>query len=40
MKLTNYLCPGPRLRISGAIPLLPKWVFMAWYLVKEEMHLH
>jgi len=30
MKLTIHLCPVPRLRISGAILLLPIHAFMAW----------
>jgi hypothetical protein len=29
-KLTTYLHLVPRLRLSGAIPLLPLYVFMAW----------
>jgi len=29
-KLTNYLCLVPRLRMSGGVPLLPLFAFMAW----------
>jgi hypothetical protein len=30
MKLTNYSLPAFRLRMSGAIPLLPPNAFMVW----------
>jgi hypothetical protein len=26
----------PRLRVGGAIPSLPQYIFMAWYLVKHR----
>ena len=30
MMLTTHLCLGPRLRLSGATPLLPVYAFMTW----------
>jgi len=28
------------LRMCGAIPALPQYVFMAWYLIKQWLCLH
>jgi hypothetical protein len=36
VKLTAHLHLVPRLRMYGAIPLLPQYVFMVWYLVKHR----
>jgi hypothetical protein len=36
--ITGYLCRTPRLRISGAIPLLPLHVKMVWILKKLPLH--
>jgi len=36
MKLTAHLLLVPTSRIRGAIPPLPQYVFMAWYLVKHR----
>jgi len=33
VKLTTHLLIVPRLRMRGAIPPLPQYVFMAWCLV-------
>ena len=30
MNLTAYLPPAPRLKMSGAVPLLPPYAFMVW----------
>jgi hypothetical protein len=35
VKLTTDLHLVPRSRMRGAIPPLPKYVFMVWYLVKQ-----
>jgi len=34
MKLTTALHSVPRLRMSGAVPLVPLCAFMAWTMVK------
>jgi hypothetical protein len=34
VKLTTHLHVVPTLRMRGAIPLLPQYVFMSWYFVK------
>jgi hypothetical protein len=39
VKLTTHLHLVARL-MCGAIPLLPKYVFMAWCLIKQEIRLH
>jgi hypothetical protein len=36
MKLATHLHLVPRLRMRGAIPPLPHYVFMAWFLVKHR----
>jgi hypothetical protein len=36
VKLTTLFHQVPRLRMSGAIPPLHKYVFVAWCLVKHE----
>jgi hypothetical protein len=36
VKLTTYLHLVPRSRICGAIPPLPQYAFIAWYLVKHK----
>jgi hypothetical protein len=36
VKLTTHLHLVPRSRMRGAIPPLPLYVFMAWYLVKHR----
>jgi hypothetical protein len=36
VKLTAHLHLVPRLRMRGAIPALPQFVFMAWRLVKRR----
>jgi hypothetical protein len=36
VKLTTHLHLVPRSRIRGAIPPLPQYVFMAWWLVKHS----
>jgi len=35
MKLTTHLHLVPRLRMCGAIPLLPQCIFMAWCLISN-----
>jgi len=35
VKLTTHLYLVSRLRMNGAIPPLPQYVFMEWYLVKH-----
>jgi hypothetical protein len=36
VKLTTHLHLVPRSQMSGAIPLLPQYIFMAWCLVKHR----
>jgi hypothetical protein len=36
IKLTTHLHLAPRLRMHGAVPLLPQYVFVAWYFVKQS----
>jgi hypothetical protein len=36
VKLTTHLRLVPRLRMHGAIPQLPQYVFMVWCLVKQR----
>jgi hypothetical protein len=38
MKLTTHLHLVPRSKNCGAIPPLPQYVFMAWYLVDLVRH--
>jgi len=38
--LTIHLHLVLRLRVRGAIPPLPLYVFMAWYLIKQGTRLH
>jgi len=38
--VTAHLHLVPRLRMLGAIPPFPQYVFMAWCLIKPEMNLH
>jgi hypothetical protein len=40
LKLTTQLHLLPRLRIHGATPPLSQYVFTAWYLIKQHIHLH
>jgi len=35
MKLNTHLYLMPRSRMCGAVPPLPQYVFMAWYIVKH-----
>jgi hypothetical protein len=37
MKLTTHFPPGPRLRMHGAIPLLPLQAFMVWAVGKNRI---
>jgi hypothetical protein len=36
MNLTAYLYLLPRLRMCRAIPALPPYVFIVWYLIKHR----
>jgi hypothetical protein len=36
---TTHLCLVPRL-LHGAVPMLPQYSFMAWCLIKQDVHLH
>jgi len=38
MKLTNHLHPLPR-RAREAIPPLPQFFFLAWYLIKQYIYI-
>jgi hypothetical protein len=40
MKLTTHIHLVLKLRMRGAIPLLPLYIFMAWCLVKFRIPLH
>jgi hypothetical protein len=35
-ELTTHFPLVPRLRMRGAVPPLPQYAFMAWYLVKQR----
>jgi len=32
--------PSAEVRMRGAIPPLPKYIFMTWYLINHRTHLH
>jgi hypothetical protein len=40
VKLTTHLHLVPKSRKHGAMPLLPKYAFVAWYLVKLQGKLY
>jgi len=40
VKLTTHVHLVPRLRMRGAIPPLPQYVFMTWRPIKHRISLH
>jgi hypothetical protein len=40
VKQPGHEADHPQLRMHGAVPSLLQYIFMAWCLIKQEMHFH